>query len=570
MIEHCTSAVCKTTNVYEANRNVLDKKENKHTAALGGGNVSTFDYTVNGIGQRTAIAATGTAFTEGAPTINVGYNNKGEVVNVDHSNPNFSKTYDFDGVGNRVTTTEGSGASVNTVSYEVNDDNQYTTVGGVAQAYDETGNTLTTRLPVDPNNNASLEWNGNNRLTRVTLSDGTVVHMEYDHQGRRYRKVVEKNGVSTYTYWIYDGFNAIAKYTRSSGDTEASLVKTFYWGKHCSDGASKHHHHHHGSGIDSGDGTGGLLVEYEGEDAFFPVFDGNGNITDYLNDAGVVVAHYEYDAFGKDLVSTGLKKDNLDYGFSTRVRDRDLGLLYYNYRYYNTTIGRWISEDPAEHHGGLNHYAVEGNDFVNGWDYLGMWKDKVHYDMIDRWMKSRVNKLPAGSTYKAYRWKCVTINVSKFLKLGNDDTDGTGTMKENFLSAQSVQNSYQHAMRAPSQTVAQARLKMIQFVQAKVVASFEHVRKARRVEGRTKMELLKMRYHMNSAIRLLGNAQHPIADMTSPMHKGFQVWHGLSRVGKAMAHAKGETMEIYKTKHIDAYKTLKSFFDGILDDTLKQ
>jgi len=90
---------------------------------------------------------------------------------------------------------------------------------------------LTKRLPADAANDATLEWNGNNRLTKVTFASGKTAFMEYDHMGRRYRKVVEEGGVANYTYWIYDGYNAIAKYTRSNGASEASLAKTYYWGK---------------------------------------------------------------------------------------------------------------------------------------------------------------------------------------------------------------------------------------------------------------------------------------------------------------------------------------------------
>jgi len=297
------------------------------------------------------------------PKPNIGYNNKGEVVNVDHSNNAFDKSYDFDGIGNRKTSEE-NGVETN---YTVNKLNQYTAVGVAAQSYDEDGNTLTKRLPADVGNDATPEWNGNNRLTKVTFASGKEVSMEYDHMGRRYRKVVEEGGVASYTYWIYDGYNAIAKYTRSAGGSEASLAKTYYWGKD----------------LGGGEGTGGLLAESQitnngqqiTEGSFFPLFDGNGNITDYVDSTAAVVAHYQYDSFGKVLASSGAKKDEMDYGFSTRVNDRDLGLSYYNYRYYDSVDGRWLSRDPIEESGGLNLYGFVGNSPITGWDSLG-WQEE--------------------------------------------------------------------------------------------------------------------------------------------------------------------------------------------------
>jgi len=344
---------------------VLDKKENKHTAVLGGGNVSTFDYTVNGIGQRTAIAATGAAFTEGAPTINVGYNTKGEVVNVDHSNNTFDKSYDFDGIGNRKTSTE-DGATTN---YTVNALNQYTAVGVAAQSYDEDGNTLTTRLPVDPNNDATLEWNGNNSLTKVTLADGTEVFSEYDFKGRRFREVITTGAASTYKYWIYDGWNPIAEYTRKASDNEAQVSKTFYWGKEIT-----------GNLGDAG-GVGGLLAEYQhgtSTEGFFPLQDGNGNVTEYLDSTGAVAAHYQYDSFGKTLVQSGAKADSFSHRFSTVYYKTETGLYDYGLRMMNVNTGRFENRDPIREKGGVNIYGFVGNDGVNRWDYMGLDSRKIH------------------------------------------------------------------------------------------------------------------------------------------------------------------------------------------------
>jgi hypothetical protein len=43
-------------------------------------------------------------------------------------------------------------------------------------------------------------------------------------------------------------------------------------------------------------------------------------------------------------------------------------MLYYGYRYYNPTLGRWVSRDPAEEDGGLNLYGMCYNNPVNWFD----------------------------------------------------------------------------------------------------------------------------------------------------------------------------------------------------------
>jgi len=324
------------------------------------GRISSNTAKALGDNTRNPIQHIGVFVFELRITSTLTYNNKGEVVNVDHSNNTFDKSYDFDGIGNRKSSTE-DGA---TTSYTVNALNQYTAVGVAAQSYDEDGNTLTSRLPVDPNNDATLEWNGNNRLTKVTLADGTEVFTEYDFKGRRFREVITTGAASTYKYWIYDGWNPIAEYTRTASDSEAQVSKTFYWGKEIT-----------GNLGDAG-GVGGLLAEYQhgtSSEGFFPLQDGNGNVTEYLDSTGAVAAHYQYDSFGKTLVQSGAKADSFSHRFSTVYYKPETGLYDYGLRMMNVNTGRFVNRDPAEEEiGGSNLYAFVMNDGVNKWDLLGL------------------------------------------------------------------------------------------------------------------------------------------------------------------------------------------------------
>ncbi len=47
-------------------------------------------------------------------------------------------------------------------------------------------------------------------------------------------------------------------------------------------------------------------------------------------------------------------------------------LVYYGYRYYSPSLGRWLSRDPIEERGGLNLYGFVNNDPVNRFDHLGL------------------------------------------------------------------------------------------------------------------------------------------------------------------------------------------------------
>lgn len=51
--------------------------------------------------------------------------------------------------------------------------------------------------------------------------------------------------------------------------------------------------------------------------------------------------------------------------FSTKYQDDESDLLYYGYRYYNASTGRWLSRDPSGEKGGLNLYGfVDANPIV--------------------------------------------------------------------------------------------------------------------------------------------------------------------------------------------------------------
>ena len=51
--------------------------------------------------------------------------------------------------------------------------------------------------------------------------------------------------------------------------------------------------------------------------------------------------------------------------FSSEFHDDETGLVYYNYRYYSPSQGRWTKRDYIEEIGGINLYVVTSNyDFT--------------------------------------------------------------------------------------------------------------------------------------------------------------------------------------------------------------
>ena len=118
-------------------------------------------------------------------------------------------------------------------------------------------------------------------------------------------------------------------------------------------------------------GVGGLLAVKRDGVWYAPLYDANGNVTAYVSETGAVVAEYEYDAFGATVSQSGALSDAFRHRFSTKPWIAALGAYDYGERLYSPELRRWLSRDPIEEDGGLNLYAMCGNDTVNGVDILG-------------------------------------------------------------------------------------------------------------------------------------------------------------------------------------------------------
>ena len=86
------------------------------------------------------------------------------------------------------------------------------------------------------------------------------------------------------------------------------------------------------------------------------------NVTALFGQAAGRRAQYEHDPYGNPINTTGDAAGQNSYRYSSEYHDEDLGLIYYNYRHYNPTDGRWINRDPIAEQGGINRCVFVGND----------------------------------------------------------------------------------------------------------------------------------------------------------------------------------------------------------------
>ena len=82
-------------------------------------------------------------------------------------------------------------------------------------------------------------------------------------------------------------------------------------------------------------------------------------------------ALYEYGPYGNIVRMEGNAAEDNPFRFSSEYADDELGLVYYNYRYYNPQNGRWISREPIGEIDGWNLYSFVNNRLIQYIDSLG-------------------------------------------------------------------------------------------------------------------------------------------------------------------------------------------------------
>jgi RHS repeat-associated protein len=109
--------------------------------------------------------------------------------------------------------------------------------------------------------------------------------------------------------------------------------------------------------------------------------DGLGTITSLANTAGSLAQTYTFDSFGNQTASSGSLTNSFQY--TAREFDSETFLYYYRARYYDSTTGRFVTEDPNGFAGGdVNFYSYVGNSVTKLVDSLGL-KPGDKYKSID-------------------------------------------------------------------------------------------------------------------------------------------------------------------------------------------
>jgi len=116
-----------------------------------------------------------------------------------------------------------------------------------------------------------------------------------------------------------------------------------------------------------------LLSQEDGSgNVLWALGDNQNTIRDWVNfSAGTVADHVSYDAYGNNKVDSA--SVDAVFGWTGRYRDPTTGLQYNHNRWYDPSVGRWMSEDPIGFFGGqANLSAYVGNSPTNWSDPSGL------------------------------------------------------------------------------------------------------------------------------------------------------------------------------------------------------
>ncbi len=273
-----------------------------------GGTIESFSYTLDAVGNRTAV-------TSSAGTESYTLDALNRITAVTYpGGPTVSYTYDAN--GNRTVKNVSGGATTN---YTYDDAGQLTFDGATTYTYDDAGNLVS-------RGSDSFTWDHVGRLASATVGGVTTTYT-YDADGTRVSKSV--SGTPVDYLW----------------DAEAGLPLLV------DDGTSAFVH------------AGGILSEVDSSSASYHLADGLGSVRGMTDLSGSVIGAADYEIFGQVTASSGTGSV---FGFTGEQFDVETGFTFLRARYHDPSLGRFISADSVQPNApgsqGWNLYSYVANN----------------------------------------------------------------------------------------------------------------------------------------------------------------------------------------------------------------
>ncbi|MBK8703138.1 MAG: RHS repeat protein [Saprospiraceae bacterium] len=266
-----------------------------------GNTIASYTYTYDNNGNRLSMT------DQSGGTASYTYDGDNRLVNVTYTGiiaPN--QQFELDATGNRTLLNNGG---VET-AYAYDDADRLETAGTTSYDFDNNGNMV--QKTTGNGQTTTYQYDGENRLLRVALPNGESVDFQYDPFGNR---IAQQNTSGT-TRYLLDGDNVLMELD----DANTTLAR-----------------YTAGLSLDSW-----ISMERNGQSYFYHT-DGLGSITALTNGAQTIASTYRYDAYGNMLSQTGNVPN--PYTYTGREFDAATGLYYYRTRFYDATVGRFLTRD---------------------------------------------------------------------------------------------------------------------------------------------------------------------------------------------------------------------------------
>ena len=267
----------------------------------------------------------------------------------------------------RVTSDQIAGQTAIDYGYDLNDNRASKLLGDLTQDegyfYNQDANQLgaqeaflagSTTVPINPDR--SLRYNDVGRLYELHEAGVRKAAYLYNDEGQRTRKTVyQPDGVTiaSETIYHYDSMGYLVTETELDG----TLIRDYLW----SEGM------HPMAQIDNAAGTEAIIY-----------FTADHRMTSRLatDAAQTIVWRWEGEAFGNTLAEQDPDADLTDtvvnLRFPGQYFDEEANLHYNYHRYYDSSLGRYITSDPIGLGGGLNTYLYANANPITLIDRFGL------------------------------------------------------------------------------------------------------------------------------------------------------------------------------------------------------
>ena len=282
----------------------------------------------------------------------------GEIISTFH--------YEYDPVGNRLTLTTSEGI----IAYTYDKNNRILSAGATTYTYDNNGNQIT---KTEGGITTTFQYDYKNQLIKIEYNDGHINEFRYNTLGQRITKI-DNTGVINF---IYDGLDLLME-TREDGVVIGRYTNGLF-------------------------GTGPISKRDATDEYRYFLKDALLTVTQLTDGFAEVMASYTYDIFGAIKSATVVDDRGIRQRFTGKELDQDSNLLYFGARYYNPSIGRFISADsftwgpddirrhmtslPAGYFSNsgamfpvkLNQYTLCGNNPINYIDLTGNESEEFNF-----------------------------------------------------------------------------------------------------------------------------------------------------------------------------------------------